>query len=105
MQGCNATRWQAWRSSHKAQEPPLVSSIKLSQDVHEVSDGCAGSSVAVVKLDGVSQSLYSPLLTSTAHHGLNFILKEAFEGVQGKDLVEPSPAGCISCQGAVTINT
>ena len=81
MQGCNTARWQAGRACHKAQEPPLVSGIQLSQDVHEVSDGCAAGSVAMVKLDGVCESLHGPLLPSAAHHGLNFILKEALEGV------------------------
>ena len=46
----------------------------------------------MVKLDGVSESLNCPLLPSAAHHGLDLILKEALEGVQGEHLVEASPA-------------
>ena len=92
LQGSNPPRRQAGGASDKAQEASLVSSIQLSQDLQEVSDGCAAGGVAMVKLDGVGQSLHSPLLTSAAHHGLNLVLKEALEGVQGENLVEASPA-------------
>ena len=92
MQGSNSTRRQPGRASHKAQEPALVCSIQLCQNVQEEADRSAGGSVAVVKLDGVGQSLHTPLFASAAHHGFDLILKEALEGIQGEDLVEASPA-------------
>ena len=45
----------------------------------------------MVKLDGVCEGLHCPFLTSAAHHGLNFILKEALEGIQREHLIEASP--------------
>lgn len=94
MQSSNATRGQSGRASHKAQEPALVCSIQLCQDVQEEADGSAGGGVAVIKLDGVCQGLHAPLLTGATHHGLYLILKEALQGVQWEDLVEARPA-CI----------
>lgn len=92
MQGSNSTGGQPGGPCHKAQEPALVCSIQLCQDVQEEADGSAGGSVAVVELDGVCQSLHTPLLAGAAHHGFDLILKETLEGVQWEDLVEASPA-------------
>ena len=46
----------------------------------------------MVKLDGVCEGLNGPLLTGSAHHSLNLILKEALERMKREDLVEASPA-------------
>ena len=54
----------------------------------------------MIKLDGVCQGLHSPLLASATHHGLDLILKEAFEGIQWEDLIEARPACVVS--GSVT---
>ena len=92
MQGSNATRRESGGASHKAQEPALICSIQLRQNVQEEADGSAGGGVTVIKLDGVCQGLHAPLLASAAHHGLNLVFKEALEGVQWEDLVEAGPA-------------
>ena len=45
----------------------------------------------MIKLDGVCEGLHSPFLTRAAHHGLNFVLKKALEGIQREHLIEASP--------------
>ena len=92
MQSSNSTRRESGGASHKAQEPALICSIQLCQDVQEEANRSAGGGVTVIKLDGVCQGLHAPLLASAAHHGLNLILKEAFERVQWEDLIEARPA-------------
>lgn len=81
MQSSDSARRESGRASHKTQEPALICSIQLRQNVQEEANRSAGGGVTVIKLDGVCEGLHTPLLASAAHHGLDLVLKEALQGV------------------------